>query len=106
MSELSRRRFLHAGLGVAAGGLILPSMVTPTEACGDLGKYGEYIAQTGGGRPMPTPAELAASRLRELAIPAAQAPAANVRATEENILGPYHRANAPFRAKITPPLEP
>ena len=26
--------------------------------------------------------------------------------TEDNILGPYHRAGAPFRAKITPPLEP
>jgi len=26
--------------------------------------------------------------------------------TEKNILGPYYRASAPFRAKITPPFEP
>jgi len=103
MSHLSRRRFLESGLGVTAGGLLLPSLVTPTEASGNLGKYGEYIAQQ---TPMPTPADLAATRLRELAIPTAQAPGANARATEDNILGPYHRANAPFRGKITPPLEP
>ena len=103
MSDLSRRRFLEAGLTVSAGGLLLPALLTPTEASGDLGKYGDFIGQK---TPMPTPAELAATRLRELAIPAAQAPAANVRATEDNIRGPYHRANAPFRGKITPPLEP
>ena len=27
-------------------------------------------------------------------------------ATEDNILGPFYRRGAPFRAKITPPLEP
>lgn len=27
-------------------------------------------------------------------------------ATEDNILGPFHREGAPFRGKITPPLEP
>ena len=96
MSDLSRRRFL----GVTAGGLLLPSFADATEASGDLGKYGEFVAQT-----PPTPADLAADRLREIAIPAAQVPVANVRATEDNILGPYHRERAPFRAKITPPLE-
>jgi catechol 1,2-dioxygenase len=101
MSELSRRGFL----GMTAGGLLLPGIVTATEASGDLGRYGEFLAQQTP-QPMPTPAELAANRIREIAIPAAQAPAANVRATEDNILGPYHRVNAPFRAKITPPLEP
>ena len=101
MSDLSRRRFLEKGLAVTAGGLLLPTLVAPTEASGDLGKYGTFVAQ-----PTPTPAELAANRLRELAIPAAQVPAANVRVTEVNILGPYHREHAPFRAKITPPLEP
>ena len=103
MSDLTRRRFLEAGLGVTAGGLLLPALAMPTEASGDLGRYGEFVQQP---TPMPTPAEAAVARLRELAIPATQAPAANVRATEENILGPYHRPNAPFRAKITPPLEP
>lgn len=105
MSDLSRRHFLEKSLAVSTAGLLLPTFATPTEASGDLGRYGEFIAQ----QTAPTPAntaELAATRLRELAIPAAQLPAANVRATEDNILGPYHRANAPFRAKITPPLEP
>ncbi|MBA3708613.1 MAG: hypothetical protein H0W83_07340 [Planctomycetes bacterium] len=27
-------------------------------------------------------------------------------ATEDNILGPYHRPGAPFRAKVSPPLAP
>ncbi len=102
MSESSRRSFLKSGLGVTAGGLLLPTLATPTEASGDLGSYGSFLAQ----QAQPTPAELAATRIRELAIPAAQAPAANVRPTEDNILGPYHRPNAPMRGKITPPLEP
>lgn len=103
MADLSRRSFLESGLGMTAGGLLLPTLALATETSGDLGKYGQFVAAQ---QPMPTPAELAATRLREIAIPAAQQPAAGVRATEDNILGPYHRANAPFRAKITPPLEP
>jgi catechol 1,2-dioxygenase len=105
MDNVSRRHFLEAGLATTAGGLLLPTLAIATETSGDLGKYGNFIAAQQP-PPMPTAAELAATRLREIAIPAAQAPAANVRATEDNILGPYHRANAPFRAKITPPLEP
>src|ERR1051325_7760086 len=102
MSKSSRRRFLQTGLGVTAGGLILPSFVDPTEASGDLGRYREVVSlQT----PPPNPPIDPAVRLRELAIPAAQIPA-NFRQTEDNILGPYHRANAPLRGKITPPLEP
>src|SRR5947209_6260065 len=100
MANLTRRRFLETGLAVTASGLLLPGAATPTEVSGDLGTYGKFITQ------QPTPAELAANRLRELVIPAAQAPAATVRPTEDNILGPYHRARAPYRAKITPPLEP
>jgi protocatechuate 3,4-dioxygenase beta subunit len=103
MAALSRRRFLQNGLAVTAGGLLVPSLATATEVSGELGSYGVFLTQQPA---QPTPAQLAANRLRELAIPAAQAPAANVRATEDNILGPYHRQNAPFRAKITPPLEP
>ncbi|MBI2807164.1 MAG: twin-arginine translocation pathway signal protein [Planctomycetes bacterium] len=102
MAKNSRRHFLQTGLAVTASGLLLPSLATPTEASGELGAYGDFIAQQ---TPQPTPAELAAPRLRELAIPAAQAPV-NFRLTETNILGPYHRQNAPYRAKITPPLEP
>lgn len=103
MSAWSRRNFLRTGLAVGACGLLLPNVTVPTEASGELGGYGDFVGQT---TPMPPPADLAVARVRELAIPAAQVPAANVRATEENILGPYHRANAPFRVKITPPLEP
>jgi len=102
MANLSRRRFLGSGLAVTAGGLLVPSLATPTEASGDLGNYEAFLTQT----TPPTPAELLANRLRELPIPAEQVPAANVRPTEVNILGPYHRPNVPFRAKITPPLEP
>jgi protocatechuate 3,4-dioxygenase beta subunit len=103
MSEISRRRFLEAGMGMTAGGLLLPALATPTEASGELGKYGEFVSLQAPANP--TPAELAAARLRELAIPQAQAPA-NFRLTEDNILGPYHRPGSPFRGKITPPLEP
>ncbi len=103
MPDLSRRRFLDAGLGITAGGLLLPSLAIATETSGDLGSYGNFVTQT---PPQPAPTELTATRLRELAIPAAQQPAANARLTEVNILGPYHRPNVPFRAKITPPLEP
>jgi catechol 1,2-dioxygenase len=103
MSDSSRRQFLQTGLAVGAGGLLLPSLAIATETSGELGAYGQFVAQQ---TPQPTPAELAATRLRELAIPAGQAPAMNARATEDNILGPYHRPNVPFRAKITPPLEP
>jgi catechol 1,2-dioxygenase len=93
MSASTRRRFLQTSLGLTAGGLLLP-----TEASGEMGRYQQVVLQT----PQP---DLAATRLRELAIPAAQAPA-NLRATEDNILGPYHRPGAAYRAKITPPLEP
>ncbi|MBM3992563.1 MAG: twin-arginine translocation pathway signal protein [Planctomycetes bacterium] len=102
MSDSSRREFLTGGLAVGATGLLLPDLAIATETSGDLGSYGDFVANQ---RP-PAQAELAATRLREIAVPAGQAPAANARATEDNILGPYHRANVPFRAKITPPLEP
>lgn len=100
MDTINRRSFLETGLGVTAGGLLLPALAMPTEARGDLGAYGHFVAQST--PPVPNPA---ANRLRDIAIPAAQAPA-NFVLTETNILGPYHRQNAPFRGKITPPLEP
>jgi len=93
---------MRTGLATATGSLLLPAFAEPTEASGDLGAYGSFILQQ---PPPPTAQELAATRLRELAIPAAQAPG-NFRLTEDNILGPYHRPNSPFRGKITPPLEP
>ena len=61
MSELTRRRFLEAGLGVTAGGLLLPTLATPTEASGELGSYGEFVQRP---TPLPTPAEMPLARLR------------------------------------------
>ena len=88
----SRREFVKwGGLGFAAAGsgeLLLPAYADPTAASGTLGAYAAVVRQT----PMP-------------ALPA-PAPPMPFAPTEDNILGPYHRAGAPYRAKITPPLEP
>lgn len=84
----SRRHFL-LNLGFGSGGLVLAGCLRPTEASGSLADYpgiATAAAATGA---------------------AAAAPAKNVLApTEDNILGPYHRKGAPYRAKITPPYEP
>ena len=56
------------------------------QASGDLGGYGGYLkekAAAGAGGKRPAWA-----------------------VTEDNILGPFHREGAPFRGKVTPPLEP
>jgi protocatechuate 3,4-dioxygenase beta subunit len=86
----TRRLFLVKGsLGIAAastGLLVLRSGEGPTEASGELAAYGEYF-----------PARESAARF---SLPGDTKP------TETNIQGPYYRAGAPFRAKITPPLEP
>lgn len=95
MSEHSRRHFLRLGLGGTAAGLLLPVAATVTEASGGLGSYADLIAQetlgqAGSGRP----------------AAANPQPPMNLRATEDNIQGPYYRRGAPYRAKVTPPLEP
>jgi len=91
MSSFSRRDFIRKGcLGLTAagtGGLLLHPDVLPTPASGSLGAYaavlqGEQRAQQG-------------LNLGD-----------KVQPTEDNIIGPYYRAGAPFRAKVTPPLEP
>jgi catechol 1,2-dioxygenase len=86
----NRRTFLVKGaLGVAAAGagaLVLRSGVGPTEASGELGAYGEYFPIRDA-----NPADVLSS---------------DVKPTEPNTQGPYYRAGAPYRAKITPPLEP
>jgi protocatechuate 3,4-dioxygenase beta subunit len=88
----ARRRFLSytaSGLAVcAAGELVLPASAAATPVSGTLGTYGLYLQQVG-------------------QKPNAQAkPAGNWAATEDNIEGPFFRAGAPYRAKITPPLAP
>ena len=90
----SRREFVKwGGVGFAAasgGELLLPVYAEPTAGSGQLGAYAAVAQQN----PTPPPR------------PAAPAPPANWAATEDNILGPFHRTGAPYRAKVTPPLEP
>ena len=92
--ESSRRAFLQQsllGLGVATtAGVRLRADAQPTEASGGLGTYGDYLAAQG-----ETPDQ-----------PPADNQALIKPVTEPNILGPFHREGAPYRAKITPPLEP
>ncbi len=92
------RRELFKGVllcaaGVALEELLLPAFAKPTEASGDLGEYAAYGAPAKV-PPKPEPVKAAA-------------PATNnvLTVTEDNILGPFYRPGAPFRAKITPPLE-
>ena len=81
-----RRNFLrNIGLTAAGGALLLTGHADPTPASGELGAYSDYLDRD----PQPAPAAAAA---------------ADWAVTEPNILGPYHRRGAPYRAKITPPL--
>jgi catechol 1,2-dioxygenase len=86
MNDVSRRDFMKWSVSSAgASGLLLATGVGPTEASGNLGRYAAYLQEKQGG---------------------GEARPARWAATEDNILGPFHRRGAPFRAKITPPLEP
>src|SRR5262245_30242334 len=88
MDELNRRDWLcTGGLGVTAGlgALILGKHVGATETSGTLGAFASVVAR------------------QDLIVPRPVEP--HWQATEANILGPYYRSGAPFRAKITPPLE-
>src|SRR5215470_3464959 len=67
------------------GALTLPLDAMPTEATEDSHNYLEYIE----GRGMP-----------EIV------PEGKFAASHQDILGPYYAANAPFRGKMTAPLEP
>lgn len=87
--SLDRRDFFRTGsLGMAAGMgvLTLAADAQPTEPSG---KADDFVA----------------SNDIEIA-PAVPPDPSKFRPTEDNILGPYHRRGAPFRGKITPPLEP
>ncbi len=99
MQHFSRRGFMARGVQLAtagSAGLILAADAMPTEASGNLGTYADYLRQ-----------ELLFQNPAAGPVPVqGQAAPANWNLTETNILGPYHRAGAPFRAKITPPLEP
>ncbi|MDA2916282.1 twin-arginine translocation signal domain-containing protein [Nitrospinae bacterium AH_259_B05_G02_I21] len=89
----SRRAFLKRGaMGLAAlgvGALTLRADAEPTEASGELGAYAKYLKEAEAKTIQPAPPK-----------PGKWAP------TEDNILGPFYLERAPFRAKITPPMEP
>lgn len=87
--SVSRREFFRGGLAAAGvAGLTLRAGARPTPPSGTLDHYPTFkiLAET----PLPTvdPGKLADS----------------AKPTEDNILGPYFREGAPFRAKVTPPL--
>jgi protocatechuate 3,4-dioxygenase beta subunit len=72
--------------------LVLRAGAQPTPPSGSAREYRRAFADTG------------AAGLRGVERPELVAPAKLV-PTEPNILGPFHRPGAPYRAKITPPLE-
>jgi catechol 1,2-dioxygenase len=94
--SVTRRDFVSglAALGVG-GGLVLDAHALPTATSGTLREYRSLL------RAVEEPAA-------DLRGPARKAPkaAGKLSVTEDNILGPYYRAGAPYRAKVTPPLEP
>ncbi|MCE9591983.1 MAG: hypothetical protein K8S99_15860 [Planctomycetes bacterium] len=97
MSRISRRTVIRAGAAglatLTAGGWLLKSGAEPTPPSGEAGRYGDYMKSRG---------ELIDNTAHVGRVPD---PAKWI-ATEDNILGPYYRPGSPFRAKITPPLEP
>ncbi len=90
----SRRYLLrHGAFGLAAWAatswkLRADAQVTPPS--GDLGDYALFLQNEAAG----TAGAAAQSAPKELVV------------TADNILGPYYRPGAPYRAKITPPLAP
>lgn len=87
---VSRRDFFFkSGLAAGSAGLALRADALPTVPSGTLRHYPEFQFLAN--------APVAADP--EPALAAAAKP------TEDNILGPYFREGAPFRAKVTPPLE-
>jgi len=89
--SFSRRELLKQGcVGLATlgvSGFVLRADARPTPASGNLGAYAKYVNEN------KAPEKAEVKQPDKLAV------------TEDNILGPFHRPGAPFRAKITPPLE-
>ncbi len=86
---MNRRKFLSwGGLMAAApsiGSLSLANGATPTGSTPDVHDFLSFIGQDG--------------------LPRVS-PAAKWEASHRDILGPYYAPNAPFRGKVTAPLEP
>lgn len=89
MFPIHRREILGqgaAGLAVAgAAALTLRADAAPTNATPDLHKYEDFLDAQG--------------------VPRV-APAEKWEPSYQDVLGPYHLAGAPFRGKVTAPLEP
>lgn len=105
MSLHDRRGFLRHGVwGLAAAGtgsLMLRADAQPTPESGRADEYLAFLQQEAPTKQLPgRPLSDSVVTIPEPALPEPLA------ATEENILGPYYRAGAPYRAKITPVLEP
>jgi protocatechuate 3,4-dioxygenase beta subunit len=93
MNPVSRRDFVAAGLAaLGVGGLTLRADAQPTPSAGDPAEH-YRVARVDPVRP----ARVDKDKAKD---PAPLVP------TEDCILGPFHRSGAPFRAKVTPPLEP
>jgi len=87
--SVSRREFFRGGLAAAgAAGLTLRADALPTLSSGTLDHYPLFKVLADAPLPGQEPGKLADA----------------ARPTEDNILGPYYREGAPFRAKVTPPL--
>jgi catechol 1,2-dioxygenase len=107
--DSSRRDFIRQGsLGLAtltAAGWTLRADAAPTEPSGSLGNYARYAG----------PDHRLFRQQQGNEIERGKAAGLNQRGnfaapekwvvTDDNILGPYYRAGAPYRGKITPPLE-
>jgi catechol 1,2-dioxygenase len=89
MADLTRRQIMQQGLfGAAAfgaGSLVLQANAQPTAATPDVHDYEAFLDRKG--------------------IPRVQ-PAGEFAPSFQDILGPFHVNGAPFRGKVTPPLEP
>ena len=88
--SVSRREFFRGGLATAGVvALTLRADALPTLPSGTLTHYPEFQALADAPLPSVAPAALLPD---------------GVKPTEDNILGPYFREGAPYRAKVTPPL--
>jgi catechol 1,2-dioxygenase len=89
MSNITRRQLMQHGLyGLTAGGvasLTLPADAAPTPATADVHDYEAFLDKNG--------------------IPQVH-PAGKWEPSYKDILGPFFVKGAPFRGKVTPPLEP
>ena len=89
MADLTRRQIMQQGLfGAAAfgaGSLVLQADAQPTAATPDVHDYEAFLDRKG--------------------IPRVQ-PAGEFAPSFQDVLGPFHVKGAPFRGKVTPPLEP